>query len=114
MMVNEGLPDFLVRLLKARGSLRQRVVGVLGMAFKAESDDPRDSLSYKLAKVLRAEGALVMCTDPYVQDPSLFSLEEVLARAQVLILACPHEVYRNLNLKNRDLVDPWGIFGSCP
>ena len=110
MLANEGLPDFLVRRLKARMNLRHRVVGILGMAFKAESDDRRDSLSYKLAKILRAEGATVLCTDPYVRDPTLCPLEEVLAKAEILVLACPHAEYAKLRLQGRDLVDPWGIF----
>jgi UDP-N-acetyl-D-mannosaminuronic acid dehydrogenase len=109
MLINEGLPDFLVRRLKDRVPLRRRVVGILGMAFKAESDDCRDSLSYKLAKKLRAEGAVVLCTDPYVQDPSLCPIEEVLKRAETLVLACPHREYAKLDLQGRDIVDPWGI-----
>lgn len=110
MLANEGLPDFLVRRLKARVSLRQRVVGILGMAFKAGSDDSRDSLSYKLAKILRAEGATVLCTDPYIKDPTLKSLDEVLKQSETLILACPHKEYGTLPLAGRDLVDPWGVF----
>jgi UDP-N-acetyl-D-mannosaminuronic acid dehydrogenase len=112
MLVNEGLPNFLVHQLKDRACLRHRVVGILGMAFKAESDDGRDSLSYKLAKILRTEGAVVLCTDPYVQDTSLCSLEEVLARAETLILACPHREYTKLDLHGRDVVDPWGCHGE--
>ena len=41
-------------------------VGILGMAFKAESDDIRSSLSYKLKRLLRFKAARVLCTDPYV------------------------------------------------
>ena len=70
MQINEGLPAFLVGQMKARhGDLRGRTVGILGMAFKAESDDTRASLSYKLRKLLAWEGARVLCTDPYVQRP---------------------------------------------
>lgn len=114
MLVNEGLPDFLVRQLKARVPLRRRVVGILGMAFKAGSDDARDSLSYKLAKILRAEGAVVLCTDPHVEDRSLVPLDQVLSKAETLVLACPHAEYRNLNLIGRDVVDPWGVYRATP
>jgi UDP-N-acetyl-D-mannosaminuronic acid dehydrogenase len=110
MLVNEGLPDFLVRRLKGRVQLRHRAIGILGMAFKAESDDRRNSLSYKLAKILRSEGAIVLCTDPYVQDRSLYLLDEVLARAETIIIACPHQEYGKLDLRGRDVVDPWGAF----
>lgn len=110
MLVNEGLPDFLVRRLKSRVSLRRRAVGVLGMAFKGDSDDGRESLSFKLRKLLTTEGAEVLCTDPYIDDSSFFPLEYVLAKAETLILASPHTAYRDLDLEGRDVVDPWGIY----
>ena len=51
--INEGLPAYLVAAMERRyGDLTGRRVGILGMAFKGESDDPRDSLSYKLRKLL--------------------------------------------------------------
>lgn len=112
MLVNEGMPDFLVRRLKARTTIRRRVIGILGMAFKPESDDARDSLSYKLAKILRAEGAVVLCTDPYVPDPDLTPLEVVLDKAETLILACPHRPYARLDLRGRDVIDPWGALSA--
>ncbi|MCI0351527.1 MAG: nucleotide sugar dehydrogenase, partial [Acidobacteriales bacterium] len=55
MLVNEGLPNFIVSQLRREG-LTGRTVAILGMAFKAESDDIRDSLSYKLRKLLESEG----------------------------------------------------------
>ena len=65
MQVNEGLPAFIVSALERRyGSLNGKTVGILGMAFKSESDDTRASLSYKLRKLLSWSGARVVCTDP--------------------------------------------------
>ena len=58
MQVNEGLPAYIVSALERRyGGLPGKTVGILGMAFKAESDDPRASLSYKLRKLLAWAGA---------------------------------------------------------
>jgi UDP-N-acetyl-D-mannosaminuronic acid dehydrogenase len=59
---------------RATARLSRRPAGILGMAFKAESDDPRDSLSYKLRNLLSLETGAVLCTDPYVTDPSLVPL----------------------------------------
>jgi UDP-N-acetyl-D-mannosaminuronic acid dehydrogenase len=82
------------------------------MAFKAESDDPRDSLSYKLRKLLALEARAVLCTDPYVRDPSLVPLERVLAEADVLFVATPHERYRGLPpLAGKLVIDIWGLSG---
>jgi UDP-N-acetyl-D-mannosaminuronic acid dehydrogenase len=82
------------------------------MAFKAESDDPRASLSYKLRKLLAWAGARVLCTDPYVADPRLVSLDRVLAESDILILGAPHAAYRGLAVGAKDVVDIWGAMGE--
>lgn len=110
MLINEGLPNFLVAQLRQH-DLRNRCVAILGMAFKAESDDRRDSLSYKLKKLLQVQAREVLCTDPYVADPSLVSLEEAVTRADILVLGAPHVVYRGLEIPAGKLaVDVWGVW----
>jgi UDP-N-acetyl-D-mannosaminuronic acid dehydrogenase len=108
MLVNEGLPNHLIELARRDGELAGATVGILGMAFKAGSDDPRDSLSYKLRKLLALEAREVLCTDPHVPDPNLVPLERVLAEADVLFVATPHEEYRRLPpLAGKRVVDVW-------
>lgn len=115
MLVNEGLPNFVVRHLKARLPLDRLTVGVLGMAFKAESDDPRESLSYKLRKVLEYEAGGVLCTDVYIDDPAFLPLADVVARADVLIVGAPHREYHALALpEGKTVVDVWNIYGKGP
>jgi UDP-N-acetyl-D-mannosaminuronic acid dehydrogenase len=109
LWINEGLPDFIVRQLDAAHPLREKTVGILGMAFKAENDDKRDSLSYKLRKLLRIAAHRTLCHDPYVVDPSLVPLERVLAESDVLIVATPHRMYRELSVREGVVVvDMWG------
>ena len=113
MQVNEGLPAYIVSALERRyGGLTDKTVGILGMAFKAESDDPRASLSYKLRKLLAWSGARVLCTDPYVKDDRLVSLQCVLDESDILILGSPHKPYRSLEIGGRDVVDVWGALGE--
>jgi UDP-N-acetyl-D-mannosaminuronic acid dehydrogenase len=113
MQVNEGLPGYIVAALERRyGSLRNRTIGILGMAFKAESDDARASLSFKLRKLLGWAGARVLCTDPYVTDPRLVDLDTVVRESQILILGAPHKAYRGLRVNGRDVVDIWGAMGE--
>jgi UDP-N-acetyl-D-mannosaminuronic acid dehydrogenase len=111
MLINEGLPGYIIDTLNHRRSLDGRTVGILGMAFKAESDDARSSLSYKLKKLATFKGARVLCTDPYVQDATLRPLDEVLREADLLIVAAPHHVYRAIDLDGREVVDVWDLFG---
>jgi UDP-N-acetyl-D-mannosaminuronic acid dehydrogenase len=113
MQINEGLPAYVVNAMEQRyGTLRGRTVGLLGMAFKAESDDIRSSLSYKLRKLLAWKGAKVLCTDPYVADDRLVPLEQVLADSDLLVLGAPHRAYRGLEVGGRDVVDVWGVTGQ--
>jgi UDP-N-acetyl-D-mannosaminuronic acid dehydrogenase len=113
MQVNEGLPAYIVSALERRyGGLKGKTVGILGMAFKAESDDTRASLSYKLRKLLSWSGAHVLGTDPYVDDPRLVSLEFVLEKSDVLVLGAPHKAYRGLHIGGKDVVDVWGALGE--
>jgi UDP-N-acetyl-D-mannosaminuronic acid dehydrogenase len=113
MQVNEGLPAYIVSALERRyGSLSGKTVGILGMAFKAESDDMRASLSYKLRKLLAWAGATVVCTDPYVADERLTTLECVLEDSDILVLGVPHKAYRSLEVGGKDVVDVWGALGQ--
>jgi UDP-N-acetyl-D-mannosaminuronic acid dehydrogenase len=113
MQVNEGLPAYIVSALQRRyGSLQGRTVGILGMAFKAESDDIRASLSYKLRKLLTWAGARALCTDPYVVDDGLVPLEQVVDESEILVLGAPHAPYRGLELGGKDVVDVWGALGD--
>jgi UDP-N-acetyl-D-mannosaminuronic acid dehydrogenase len=113
MQVNEGLPAYIVSALERRyGGLKDKTVGILGMAFKAESDDVRASLSYKLRKLLAWSGARVLATDPYVDDARLETLDCVLQESDVLVLGAPHREYRGLHIGGKDVVDVWGALGD--
>jgi UDP-N-acetyl-D-mannosaminuronic acid dehydrogenase len=110
MLINEGLPMFLVEQLR-RHDLSNKRVAILGMAFKAESDDKRDSLSYKLKKLLEVEALEVLCTDPYVRDSSFVPLETAIRNADILIIGAPHAVYREIEIAGEKIViDPWNFF----
>ena len=110
MAINEGLPSFLVEQLKQRHKLDETKVGILGMAFKADIDDIRDSLSYKLGKVLRFHGAEVYYSDEYATDPTFVSKEALVGKSDVVIVGVPHSAYRTLVVPERvEVVDLWGV-----
>jgi len=116
--VNESVPNFLVRGMRRRleGRLNGRKVAVLGLAFKADTDDERDSLSHKLVRLLERELADIAVHDPVVATPTQ-SLEEALCDAEIVVVATNHTAYSHpatLALMHPDalVVDPWNAFGS--
>jgi len=111
MLINEGLPLYLVSRLEDRFDLASLTVGILGMAFKGGSDDPRESLAYKLRKILLLKAGRVLCTDPLVVDERLVGLDTVLAQADLLVIAAPHREYARLGT-GLPVVDMWGLSGQ--
>src|ERR687888_2439053 len=115
--VHETVPLFLVEGLRRRlgGSLRDRKVAVLGLSYKRDSDDVRDSLSLKLVRLLERELAHVARHDPHVPDESE-PLESALAGADAVIVATNHSAFEDLVSRlpaGTLLVDPWNVTGSA-
>jgi UDP-N-acetyl-D-mannosaminuronic acid dehydrogenase len=120
--VNESVPLFLVEGMKRRlGSLNGRKIAVLGLAFKGNTDDERDSLAYKLVRLLERELADVAAHDPRVATPTP-PFEEVLGGADAVVVAANHDEFAGphvlravAELTGDDalVVDPWNCFGSA-
>ena len=110
MNINERMPEYLIQLIKKTHVLEKAKVGILGMAFKANIDDIRDSLSFKLRKLLSFEGAEVKCSDEFVNDPKYISKEDLIDYSEIIIIGAPHDVYKNIKLtSNKKLFDIWSL-----
>ncbi len=113
MLVNEGLPQYVVNRMKKRWpDLDGKTVGLLGMAFKANSDDTRESLSYKLKKILQISAGAVLTSDPEVADAALRPEEEVLDKADLFVIGAPHSRYKTLDYRGKPVVDIWNLLGK--
>ena len=119
--VNETVPLFLVDgLVKRLGTLRGRKVAVLGLAFKADTDDERDSLSHKLIRLLERELADVAVHDPLVDTPTA-SFADALLDADAVVVATNHTIFRGPGVlraiadsarAGAIVADPWNTFGQ--
>ncbi len=120
--VNEAVPLFLVEGVKRRiGELSSRKVAVLGLTFKRDTDDERDSLSPKLIRMLERELADVAVCDPHAATPTQ-PLDEAVRDADVVIVATNHSEFERpdalreiIARASSDclLVDPWNAFGTA-
>ncbi len=119
MLINEGMPKFVIDHIK--NELRKKNpnesfhglnIGILGMSFKAGSDDARDSLSYKLRKIAKFEFNNVLCHDPLIKDDSFVELEVLLEQSDIIIVASPHEEYKQIEKQkysSKTFIDIWNI-----
>jgi UDP-N-acetyl-D-mannosaminuronic acid dehydrogenase len=121
--VHESVPLFLVDGVKRRlgGSLRERKVAVLGLAFKRDTDDERDSLSHKLIRLLERELADVAVHDPLISTPTA-TFEQAVRDADVVIVATNHSAFEQptalATIAERAagdclVVDPWNTLGAA-
>ena len=109
MTINEGIVNHIVDKLKTKYHLRKKTIGILGMSFKADIDDNRSSLSYKLKKMLLVNAKEVITTDPYVKnDKEIKNLDHTLRKSDILILATPHKIYKKINTK-KPIIDIWNF-----
>lgn len=108
MLVNEGLPMFLAtQMEKKLGTLRGKKIAILGMTFKANNDDIRESLAFKLKKVLEMRMAKVISSDVYLKNTT--KCEDAIQEADGVILGVPHREYLDLKL-NKPFIDCWGVW----
>jgi UDP-N-acetyl-D-mannosaminuronic acid dehydrogenase len=98
--------------MKRKHDLPKLTIGILGMAFKADNDDPRESLSYRLKKKLEVEADVVLCHDPYIKDDRFVSLDEIHKRADIVVVATPHSDYKNQDWGKKVVIDMWNFYGK--
>jgi len=111
MSVNEGLPGFLVKQLEKKYNLKKKIIGILGLTFKSETDDIRDSLAIKLLKQLKAKKIRTLQSDEYYKDKKNINKNLLIKKSDIIIIASPHKAYKKLKIKkNQVLVDIWGLF----
>ena len=103
----------MVENLRKQYDLSKTKVGILGMSFKANIDDVRDSLSFKIGKILRFHGAKVYYSDEHAKNPDFVSKEELVKESDVVVVGVPHSAYRDLDIpEGTEVVDLWGVIKS--
>ena len=112
--VNESIPQHVInKIREVEGNLFGRNIGILGISFKSNSDDLRNSPSVKLVELLKAAGAIIKIHDPFVKDT--LSLNEVLDSSDIIILATNHSKFKDIkkeiqNAGPKLVYDVWSLY----
>ena len=101
MSINEGLPNFLIKELSKEYNLKKKTVGVLGLSFKKETDDIRDSLSMKLLKQLKSKKIKTLQSDEYYKDKNNIDKNSLVKKSDIIIISTPHKAYKKLKIKKK-------------
>ena len=110
MTINEGIPKFIINKLEKKFNLKKKTVGVLGLAFKSETDDIRDSLSIKLLQLLKLKKVKTLQSDEYFKTKENIDKIDLVKKSDIIIVSTPHKAYKKLKIgKNKILVDIWGL-----
>lgn len=111
MLINEGIPNFIVNILKKDKNITKKKIGILGLTFKPDIDDIRDSLSFKLIKLFNFNGFKYLISDEYFKHDKNVSKEVLIKKSDIIILAVPHTNYNKCIIpKSKKIIDIWGFF----
>jgi UDP-N-acetyl-D-mannosaminuronic acid dehydrogenase len=102
--VNDGQPHFVVDLVKKAvgGNLHGKKIAALGLSYKANVDDVRESPAVEIVRLLEAEGAIVKPYEPYKPDvvvngvASVSTLENALVDVDLVLFQVAHDQFKNL------------------
>ena len=95
MQVNQGLPKFILKELEKKYNLRKKTIGLLGLAFKAETDDVRDSLAIELWKILKAKKLKTLVSDEYYKDANVIDKKILIKKSDIIILTAHIKFIKN-------------------
>ena len=110
MKINQKLPIFLIKELEKKVNLKKEIIGIMGLSFKADVDDIRDSLSIELINYLKKRNLNFLYNDPYYKDPDNSDLKHLIKKSSIIIIATPHKVYKKVKIpRKKKIVDIWNI-----
>ncbi len=110
MLINEGIPNFIVNILKKDKNINKKNIGILGLTFKPDIDDIRDSLSFKLIKLFNFNGFKYLISDEYFKHREAVSKDILIEKSDIIVLAVPHSSYKKCIIpKSKKIIDIWGF-----
>ena len=108
MKVNEKIPELIIKKIKNCKNYKKKTIGILGLTFKGETDDIRDSLSIKLLNELKKLKLKILQSDEYYQNEKNVTKNKLVIKSDIIVIGAPHKVYTNIKFpKNKLIIDIW-------
>jgi UDP-N-acetyl-D-mannosaminuronic acid dehydrogenase len=109
MNVNESMPKFIYDDMKKNFKIKNKTIGLLGLTFKGDCDDTRDSLALKLLKYLKRKKMKILFSDEFCKFKGIIKKEELVKKSDIIIISTPHSAYKKIKIsKNKKIIDIWG------
>ncbi len=109
MKINEKIPDLIIQKLKKYKNYKSKTIGLLGLTFKGETDDIRDSLSIKLLNKLKRNRLKILQSDEFYKNKDNIDLKKLILKSDIIIIGAPHKKYLKLKIsKNKKIINIWG------
>lgn len=109
MEINENIPNLIIQKIKSFKNFKKKKIGLLGLTFKGETDDIRDSLSIKLLNKLKKLKFKTYQSDEYYLNKNNITKEQLIAKSDIIIIGAPHKIYKKINYpKNKNIINIWG------
>lgn len=108
--INEGLPSFVYKNLNKKYDLKKKRIGILGVTFKPESDDIRDSLSIKLIKIFKSKKIKVFYSDKYFKNNDSLNVSTLIKKSDIIIIGTEHKIYKKIKFPKEKIVVDIGGF----
>jgi UDP-N-acetyl-D-mannosaminuronic acid dehydrogenase len=113
--INQRLPYFIYKQLinKFKNNLKKKTIGILGITFKADIDDTRDSLAIELFNLLKRKKLKVIFSDYYASSlKKNMDTNKLIKKSDIIIVGAPHRCYKKIRIsKNKYLIDLWDFLG---
>ena len=113
--INQNFPKFLYQKIKLKfgKELKNKMIGILGMSFKSNIDDTRDSLSIELFNFLKKKKLNVIYSDDFANLENNLKKKELIKKSEIIIIGAPHRSYKNIKIpKKKFLIDSWGFLAK--
>ena len=111
MKVNTKIVEIVLNKIKNIKEFKKKTIGILGIAFKAETDDTRESLAFEIYKKLKRKNFKVIFSDEYYISKENVKLKNFIKKSNIIVIGALHKKYKKINFpSSKKIIDVWDFY----